>query len=67
MNSRYWGKILIKLLKFINSVYNFNKNGSITEKVHQKLTEEAKDGGRWSRGKTAVRGKGLKACLQVGM
>ena len=31
MNSHYWGKALIKLLKLTNSVYNFNNNGRETE------------------------------------
>ena len=31
MNSRYWGKTVIKLLNLINSVYNFSNNGSETE------------------------------------
>ena len=31
MNSRYWGKTIIKLLNLINSVYIFSNNGSETE------------------------------------
>ena len=31
MNSRYWGKTIIELLNFTNSVYNFSRNGSETE------------------------------------
>ena len=31
MNSRYWGKTVIKLLNLTNSVYNFSTNGSETE------------------------------------
>ena len=31
MNSLYWEKIVIKLLKLTNSVYNFSNNGSKTE------------------------------------
>ena len=38
MNSRYWGKTLIKLLNLINTVYNFNKNDSETEKSGIKTT-----------------------------
>ena len=38
MNSRYWRKILIKLLNLTNSVYNLNNNGSETEKSGIKST-----------------------------
>ena len=38
INSRYWGKILIKLLNLTNSVHNFNNNGSETEKSDIKTT-----------------------------
>ena len=38
MNSRYCGKVLIKLLSITNSVYKFNKNGSETEKSGIKTT-----------------------------
>ena len=38
MNSRYWGKALIKLLNLTNSVYNVNNNGSETEKSGIKTT-----------------------------
>ena len=31
MNSRYWGKTVIKLLNLINSVYNFSNNDRETE------------------------------------
>ena len=31
MNSRYWGKTVIKLLNLTNSVYNFSNNGNKTE------------------------------------
>ena len=31
MNSRYWGKTVIKLLHLTNSMYNFSNNGSQTE------------------------------------
>ena len=38
MNSRYWGKTLIKLLNLTNSVHKFNNNGSETEKSDIKTT-----------------------------
>ena len=38
MNSRYWAKTLIALLKLTNSVYNFKNNGSETEKNDIKTT-----------------------------
>ena len=38
MNSRYCEKTLMKLLNFINNVYNFNNNGSETEKSTIKTT-----------------------------
>ena len=31
MNSRYWGKTVIKRLNLTNSVYNFSNNGSKNE------------------------------------
>ena len=31
MNSRYWGKTVIKLWNLTNSVYNFSNNGNETE------------------------------------
>ena len=43
MNSRYWEKTLIKLLKLTNSVYNFNNNGSETEKIGIKTSMLAGD------------------------
>ena len=38
MNSRYWGRTVIKFLNLTNSVYNFNNNGSETEKSGIKTT-----------------------------
>ena len=38
MNSRYWGKTLIKLLNLTSSEYEFNNNGSETEKCAIKTT-----------------------------
>lgn len=43
MNSRYCGKAWIKLLSISNSVYNFKKNGSETEKSGIKASMLAGD------------------------
>ena len=33
MNSRYWGKTVIKLLDLTNTLYDFRNNGSETENM----------------------------------
>ena len=52
MNSRYWGKAVIKLLNLTNSVYNFSKNGSEIENSSIKIStlarEHARHDGTWA-------------------
>ena len=44
MNSRYWGKTVIKLLNLnTNSVYNFSDNGSKTENSGIKTSTLARE------------------------
>ena len=43
MNSRYWGKTVIKLLNLTNSVYNFSNNGSETENSGIKTSTLARE------------------------
>ena len=38
MNSRYWIKILIKVLNLNNSLYNFSNNDSETDKSEVKTS-----------------------------
>ena len=63
MNSRCWGKTLIKLLNLTNSVYNFNNNGSETGKSGIKTTKESQDVGRWSRGHASRVRQGTQGML----
>ena len=43
MNSCYWGKTVIKLLNYTNSVYHFSNNGSETEKSGIKTSMLARE------------------------
>ena len=43
MNSRYWGRTVIKLLNLTNSVYNFSNNGSETENSDIKTSTLARE------------------------
>ena len=43
MNSCYWGKTVIKLLNYTNSVYHFSNNGSETEKSDIKTSMLARE------------------------
>ena len=43
MNSRYWGKTVIKLLNFTSSVYNFSNNGNWTENSGIKTSPLARE------------------------
>ena len=64
-NSCYWRKTLIKLSNLTNSVYNFNNNGSETEKVAPKLlTKQARYVGRWSRGQASHLKQGTQGMLE---
>ena len=62
MSSRYWGKILIKLLNLTNNVYNLNSNGSKTEKKKRK-EEKLKHVGGNSRGYTDRMKQGTQGML----
>ena len=62
MSSRYWGKILIKLLNLTNNVYNLNSNGSKTEKKKKK-EEKLKHVGGNSRGYTDRMRQGTQGML----
>ena len=43
MNSRYWGKAVIKLWNLANSVYNFSNNGSETDNIGIKISTLARE------------------------
>ena len=43
MNSRYWGKTVIKPLNLTNSVYNFSNNGSVIENSGIKTSTLARE------------------------
>ena len=43
MNSRYWGKTVIKLLNLTYSVYNFSNNGSETKNSGIKTSTMARE------------------------
>ena len=55
INSRYWGKKVIKLLNLTKSVYNFSNNGSEIEKSDVKTST-------WAR-KHAAQGKQFSRLL----
>ena len=61
MNSRYWGKTVIKLSDLTNNVCNFSNSGSKTEKSSIKTSMLAGD----QLVMQAVPGNGLKKCWHV--